>query len=76
MRIEVRQAGFPAVMNTDGEFRCPHLDTEVIPPCCTGRDCACNGQYSVVCHDCQGEDLTQDTINELIERRTSGEEVY
>lgn len=71
MKIVVKQYGFATEMNEDGEFRCPHYNVEVEPPCCFGGaiiECGCRGMYSVYCPDCDNEDLTDLEIEVILER--------
>lgn len=72
-KILVRHEGYEVHL-IDGEFRCPHLNVEVISPCCSSVgssgyiECGCGGKYSVYCPDCQNEDLRDYEINDIIEK--------
>ena len=57
MKVVVIDTGYSVELNEDGEFKCPHENTVVNPPCCNGRDCDCRGTYYVYCEDCNNEDL-------------------
>jgi len=72
--IAVRSIETPIYeLNEDGEFRCPHYNVEIEPPCCSGRDiygntsCGCYGSYSVYCPDCSNEDLTESEVEALLD---------
>lgn len=67
MRIEVKQADFMAVMNEDGEFRCPHENVEFEYDSGGDGITEPGPSWSVHCNDCDDEDLTQTDINQLIE---------
>lgn len=74
MKVLVKQEGFAAVMDEDGEFRCPHDDVDVEydpggpgyldPP----------GGYSVHCNDCDDEDLHQNDVDNIIDSYESNME--
>lgn len=51
----------------DTRFKCSHELAEVEPPCCSGRDCGCYGNYSVYCSDCHNEDLTDSEVEAIVE---------
>jgi hypothetical protein len=76
--IEVKYIETPEYeRNEDGEFKCPHYEAEVIPPCCDGRDCGCRGGYGVDCRACNNEDLTDNDVDNIIEAYIgSREEIY
>lgn len=74
-KIEVRYDDVSTYeLTEDGDFKCLHERAEVTPPCCsTGRDaygnidCACLGQYSVYCPDCDYMDMPDHEVDALIE---------
>lgn len=70
MKIKVRYEGYEVHLIND-EWRCPHLNVEVTPPCCSPLqriiECGCQGMYSVFCHDCQNDDLRDYEISDIIE---------
>lgn len=70
-KITVRHEGYEVHL-INGEFRCPHLNIEVTPPCCSPYqriiECACQGMYSIYCPDCQNEDLRDYDISDIIEK--------
>ena len=70
MKIAVRHEGYEVHL-INGEFRCPHLNVEVIPPCCSPYqriiECGCQGVYSVYCPDCHNEDMRDYEYSDIIE---------
>ncbi len=66
MQIFVKEQGHLAVLNKDGEFKCPHEDVSIEKPCCNGNNCDCGGSYSVYCNDCGNEDITEEQIEEFL----------
>ena len=58
------------ILNEDGEFRCPHDEVTVEPPCCNGTDCGCHGMHSVYCDDCDNEDMMEHEIDQILEDHT------
>ncbi len=70
MQISVKHQGYELVMTEDGEFKCPHYNAEVEPPCCGGGAyiaCGCQGVYSVSCPDCQNDDMLDWEKDNIIE---------
>ena len=71
MKIQVRHEGYEVHLIND-EWRCPHENVEVTPPCCSPLqriiECGCQGMYSVFCHDCQNDDLRDYECSDIIER--------
>lgn len=84
VQIEVKtdRWAYPVYLNEDGEFRCPHEDVDIEPPCCSGRDseglpsCGCYGSYSVYCNDCHNDDMTQEDCDRIVESHVSDEPDY
>ena len=69
MKILVKHQDRVYRMNEDGEFKCAHENLEIEEPCCTGGatgyiECACGGQTSVYCPDCNNEDLSDNEASE------------
>jgi len=76
MIVTVRHEGYPVYL-IDDEWRCPHLNVEVTPPCCSPFqriiECACQGMYSVYCQDCKNEDMREYEPHDIIENYLDNE---
>lgn len=60
-------------LTDDGDFICTHESYEVTPPCCTiGRDCACQGQYSIDCCNPECTGITDREMELILERYLDG----
>lgn len=75
MTIQVKQyQNQISKMDEDGNFRCVHNRVDILPPCCNGRDsegfltCMCMGLYSVLCMDCNNEDMMEYDADHILER--------
>lgn len=60
MTVQITYIDTPILeMNEYGEFECPHYNTEIEEPCCSGYDnegnisCGCMGQTNTYCRDCK-----------------------
>lgn len=83
MTIQVQYQKGTYVLNEDGEFRCPHYNAEVTPPCCNGspdeagRDtCACHGLHSVYCPDCKNEDMSESDVERILDNYKDSKENF
>ena len=78
MIINIKEVKTPTYeLTEDGEFRCPHYNVEITPPCCSGRDlegnvsCGCYGSYSVYCPDCRNDDLDEVDVERILDTEYS-----
>lgn len=66
MKVIIKYFACVYSMNDDGIFKCLHANTEVVAPCCSpfGKvvECTCQGKYTVLCHDCNGDDFEDNQI--------------
>lgn len=75
MVITVREQGSSASLTEDNEFKCNHDNPEITPPCCIiGRDCGCQGRYSVYCYDCNNDDMTDQDVDNILDGLDGGED--
>lgn len=71
MRIAIKYEGATLANDPDYDewgndgvrlvLRCQHDNLVIEPPCCSGVDCACNGQFSMYCPDCEEVSIDEQT---------------
>lgn len=80
IKVKTDPYSYAVYLNEDGEFRCPHENVEIEPPCCSGYDseglpsCGCYGSYSVYCPDCHNDDINQTEVDNIVEAYLDHEE--
>lgn len=65
--VKVDRWAYPVYLNEDGEFRCPHEDTEVEYDAGGDGITEPGASWSVYCNDCHNDDMQQHEVDSIVE---------